>query len=225
MGLGLPCKLTRDEPRAEEQELYMALTRSMLKAMGIEDEKIDQIVEAHAETVEGLKKQADELREETSKAKEQAQKAQDLQRKLEEAEAKIPTEDWQARYAESVKEFEAYKAKAEAEKAEAEKRSLYRALLREVGVDEKRIDAVVKVTDLGGIAVKDGALADADALKESVASEWAAFIPQKGESGATVETPQQTQQATGADPATVQRLAERHERLYGKVETDGKEGA
>jgi hypothetical protein len=33
----------------------MALTRKMLKAMGIEEEKIEQIIEAHAETVDGLK--------------------------------------------------------------------------------------------------------------------------------------------------------------------------
>ena len=32
----------------------MTLTRKMLKAMGIEEEKIDQIIEAHAETVDGL---------------------------------------------------------------------------------------------------------------------------------------------------------------------------
>ena len=33
----------------------MALTRKFLKAMGIEEEKIDQIIEAHTETVSGLK--------------------------------------------------------------------------------------------------------------------------------------------------------------------------
>ena len=33
----------------------MSLTRKMLKAMGIEEEKIDQIIEAHSETVDSLK--------------------------------------------------------------------------------------------------------------------------------------------------------------------------
>ena len=33
----------------------MALTRKMLKAMGIEDEKADEIIDAHAETVDALK--------------------------------------------------------------------------------------------------------------------------------------------------------------------------
>ena len=33
----------------------MALTRRALKAMGIEDEKIDEIINMHTETVDGLK--------------------------------------------------------------------------------------------------------------------------------------------------------------------------
>ena len=33
----------------------MALTRKMLKAMGIEDEKIEQIIEEHVESIDGLK--------------------------------------------------------------------------------------------------------------------------------------------------------------------------
>ena len=36
----------------------MALTRKMLKAMGIEEEKIDEIIDAHTETVNALKDQA-----------------------------------------------------------------------------------------------------------------------------------------------------------------------
>ena len=41
----------------------MALTRKMLKAMGIEDEKIDQIIEAHTETVDALKVERDQYKE------------------------------------------------------------------------------------------------------------------------------------------------------------------
>ncbi|MEE8717538.1 MAG: hypothetical protein SOI24_10925 [Coriobacteriales bacterium] len=41
----------------------MALTRKMLRAMGIEDEKADEIIEAHAETVDALKQRiADAVR-------------------------------------------------------------------------------------------------------------------------------------------------------------------
>ena len=37
----------------------MALTRKMLKAIGIEDEKIDQIIDEHAESVNALKTKLD----------------------------------------------------------------------------------------------------------------------------------------------------------------------
>ena len=44
----------------------MSLTRKMLKAMGIEEEKIDQIIEAHSETVDALKKDRDTYKENAS---------------------------------------------------------------------------------------------------------------------------------------------------------------
>lgn len=198
----------------------MALTRSMLKAMGIEDEKTDQIVQEHTQTVERINKELAEANERADGLKELAAQVPDLQKELEDAKAKIPSEDWQAKYNESVKEFEDFKAQVERDKAEAEKKSLYRAVLREAGIDEQRIDAIVKVTDMGAIAVKDGAIEDSEALKESVAKEWAAFIPQESVQGAKVPEPPETSGgATGADPATVQRLAERHARLYGTTDT------
>ena len=40
----------------------MSLTRKMLKAMGIEDEKIEQIIEAHTDTVNALKDERDEYK-------------------------------------------------------------------------------------------------------------------------------------------------------------------
>ena len=192
----------------------MALTRKFLTAMGIEAEKVEQIIESHAESLEGLKKQAEELRE-------QAAKVPELESKIAELEAAKPTEDWEAKYNAEHETFEAYKAQVANERADAEKASLYRAILRETGIDEKRIDAIMKVTDLSGISVQDGAIADAEAVRGKVAEEWAAFIPQTSTPPAQVATPQASQQAdTGANPEIVKRLQERHERMYGKVETE-----
>ena len=56
----------------------MALTRKMLKAMGIEEEKIDEIIEAHTEVVDSLKKERDTY-------KEDADKLTDVQKKLDDA--------------------------------------------------------------------------------------------------------------------------------------------
>lgn len=47
----------------ERKIFYMAITRKFLKAMGIEDDKIEQIIDAHTETVDGLKADIDKYRE------------------------------------------------------------------------------------------------------------------------------------------------------------------
>ena len=160
----------------------MALTRRMLTAMGIEAEKIDQIIEAHAETTEGLKKQAEELRE-------QASKVPALEKEIEDMKAAQPTEDWEKKYGELKDEFDNFKVKVENEHAEAEKSRLYRSMLREAGVDEKRIDAIMKVTDLGGIAVKDGAIENPDTVRQAITDEWGGFITHTNTQGANVENP------------------------------------
>ena len=49
----------------------MALTRRSLTAMGIDAEKIDEIIALHAETVEALKEQRDGYKTEADKAKEE----------------------------------------------------------------------------------------------------------------------------------------------------------
>lgn len=160
----------------------MALTRKMLTAMGIEPDKIDQIIESHTETVEGLKKQAEDLRE-------QAARVPALEKEIEGIKAAQPTEDWKAKYDELKSEYDGYKGKVAAEQAEQEKARLYRSMLREAGVDERRIGSIMKVTDMSGINVKDGAIADADVVKEAIAKEWGDFIAHTNTHGASVDTP------------------------------------
>ena len=48
-------------PNPRKRSEHMALTRKFLKAMGIEDEKAEEIISAHVETVNGLKGERDAL--------------------------------------------------------------------------------------------------------------------------------------------------------------------
>lgn len=150
----------------------MALTRKMLKAMGIEDEKIDEIISMHSETVDALKKERDGY-------KEDADRYSDAKKRIEELEAN-PGEDFQQKYEDEHKAFEDFKSKVESERAESEKRSLYRDVLVEAGIDQKRIASVMKVADLSGITVKDGKIEDKDSVVEGVKTEWADFVVQRG---------------------------------------------
>lgn len=160
----------------------MALTQAMLKAMGIEDEKRDQIMEAHQGVLESIKAERDEL-------KEAAAKVPTLEKAIEEFKAAQPTEDWEKKYNELKEEFDGFKAKVETEQAEMEKARLYRAMLREAGVGERRIEPIMKVTDLSGISVVDGAIADQETVKAAITDEWGGFIAQTSVQGASVEEP------------------------------------
>lgn len=159
----------------------MALTRKMLKAMGIEDEKIDQIIEEHTESTDALKQQRDEY-----KAKAEAKATASTEPKPKDPE---PTDGYKAKYDAEKKAFEDYKANIAAEKAEADKRAKYRELIVKAGVDSKRVDSVLKVSDLSEIKVKDGAIEGADDLVESIKKDWADFIPTTQKVGANAPNP------------------------------------
>lgn len=179
----------------------MALTRKMLKAMGIEDEKIDQIIEEHTESTDALKQQRDDW-----KAKAEAKPATDPKPKDPE-----PTDEYKAKYDAEKKAFEDYKANIEAEKAEAEKRAKYRELIEKAGVDAKRIDAVLKISDLSGVTVKDGAIEGADKLVEGIKADFKEFIPVITTKGADVAKPPAGDGGTAAPKNLRDALHERYE--------------
>lgn len=180
----------------------MALTRKLMKSMGIEDEKIDQIIEAHTETVDGLKKERDTLRVD-------AEKLAEVQKELD-AIKNAPGDDFQEKYESEHQAFEAYKAEVAAKDAAREKFEVYRGLLREAGIDEKRIDSVLKVTDLSSFEVKDGAAVDHDAAIEGIKGEWADFIVQTKTNPAKVDTPP----ANNAGESEPQSLADALRQKY-----------
>lgn len=158
----------------------------MLKAMDIEDEKIDQIIDEHAESVDALKAQRDEFKEAAGKADGYKKELDALKAK---AKAKGEGEgegEYEEKYKAAVKNLEDYKAKVEGEKAAAEKRDLYRELLKSAGVDPKRIETVLKVSDLESVTVKDGAIEGADKLTEGIKADWADFIATTTVKGADV---------------------------------------
>lgn len=171
----------------------MALSRRMLKAMGIEDEKIDEIITAHTETTDALKEQRDQY-------KTDADKLQAVQKELDglkEAAGKNGGSAWEVKYnamkeeKEKVeKEYKAFKTETEAKETKAAKETAYRAMLKEIGISEKRIDAVLKVTDLEAIELDEqGGIKDVDKAKETAAKEWSDFITTATTKGADTATP------------------------------------
>lgn len=193
----------------------MALTRKLLEGMGIEEKAIESIIEAHSETVTGLKADRDKYRE-------QAEKVPDLQRQLEEAQAAgNGSDEWEQKYNEEHQAFEDFKAQVATEKADAEKAQAYRGMLMAAGIDPKRIDAIMRVTDLSGVEMEDGKLKEAGKLEEAAKEEWADFIVKTVTKGSNPATPPEHKDNVpeGADPEIARRMQERHERMFGKTDT------
>lgn len=167
----------------------MALTRKFLSALGIEADKVDEIINAHAETVDALKEERDKFREEAEANETDHKKMADLEKEV--ATLKESNKDsYKVKYDALKEEFSDYKKGIENEKTKATKTDAFRALLKEIGISEKRIDSVVKVSDIDGIKLdKDGNIDGADDLKKSLTTEWEDFIVKEQEMGAKTSTP------------------------------------
>lgn len=161
----------------------MAFTRKMLKALGIEEDKIEQIMDAHTEVVDALKEQRDGY-------KGDADKLNAVQKELDALKANNG-DDYKEKYEKEHKAFEQYKTEQTAKETKAAKAKAYRELLKTANIDEKRFDGILKLTDLDGIEMDaDGKIKDADKHSENIKSEWADFIVNtKTEGTKTVNPP------------------------------------
>lgn len=99
-------------------------------------------------------------------------------------------EKWKVKYEAVKKDFSDFKADQAKKDTRTAKETAYRALLKEAGVSEKRIEAVLKVSDVDGVELDEkGAVKGADKLSEAIKTEWADFIPTTRTEGAPTATP------------------------------------
>lgn len=158
----------------------MALTRKLLKGMGLSEEQIDSVCDAHSETLEGMKERIRTLEEEAGKLKA-------VQKELDELRG---GKDYKAELERVKKEFDAYRAEVGAKETASKVRAAYRELLRAANVDGKRIDAILRATDMKDMKLDgEGKLENADKLTEAIKAEWSDFIVTGKTRGADVKTP------------------------------------
>lgn len=195
----------------------MALSRKFLAAMGIEAEKIDEIIEAHTETVNALKKERDDARTEAATFKADAEKLPGVQKELDDLKTANSDNPYKEKYEKEHKDFEDYKAEVTEKETKAKKVSAYKKLLKDAGVDEKRIDSILKVSAVDDVDLdENGAIKESDKLTETVKKEWADFIVTEGTHGAETKTPPE---GNGGSEGKLSRAAQvaqkRYEAMYG----------
>ena len=162
----------------------MSLTRKMLKAMNIEEEKIDQIIDAHSETVDALKADRDTY-------KEDAAKLAAVQKELDALKAK-GDDGYKAKYEAEKAAHDALKADIAAKETKKAKTDAYRELLKGANIDEKRIATILRAEapTIDKIELDaDGKIKNAEQYTESIKSDWADFIVTQSAKGANTATP------------------------------------
>ena len=162
----------------------MALTRKFLKALGIEDDKIDEIVAAHGETVTALKAEIDEAKQGASGldavTKERDRYKADLEalQKTSGDAAKVQAE------------YDAYKAQVEKDKTAAQKGAALDAVLKEAGVERESFRTQLgKGWDMDTIELEDGKVKDKAALISRIKADYPDFIGKASTEGTPPAAP------------------------------------
>ena len=183
----------------------MALSRKYLSALGIEGDKLDEIIDAHAQTVNALKEERDTYKAKAEGLKVQADRIPELEQKIADFEAEKSGENvWETKYNELKSEFETYKS-------DVENKEL-------VSAKEKKRDAIMRISNLDEIELDDkGEIKGADKLTENIKSEWADFIVETDVKGAQTSTPPANNGREGATgKSRAKQIAEQyHAELYG----------
>ena len=162
----------------------MGFSRKMLKAMNIEEEKIEQIIDAHSETVDALKADRDTY-------KEDAAKLAAVQKELDALKAK-GDDGYKAKYEAEKAAHDALKADIAAKETKKAKTDAYRELLKGANIDEKRIATILRAEapTIDKIELDaDGKIKNAEQYTESIKSDWADFIVTQSAKGTNTATP------------------------------------
>lgn len=164
----------------------MAITRKLLKGMGLTEEQQDTIIEAHTDTVNGLKADVDRY-------KADAEKLPGVQKELDALKGK-GDDGYKAKYESEHEAFEDYKKTVDAEKMTAAKEKAVEAVLKKIGVSEKRLQSVAKLAKADGLLDKlelneKGAIKDSDKLETSLKESYSDYIVTTSTQGANTANP------------------------------------
>ena len=211
----------------------MALSRRMLTAMGITADQIEQIIEAHTETVSGLKQQIADLGDDLAKAKESgtadSDRLKEVQKELDTLKAQV-AEDAKSRegkdYDALKKEFDDYKADIQAKAEKSAKEKAFRDLLSDMKVSDKGVSLILKYQGVNGIELdEDGKLKDAPALRKAVKEDWSDYISTVETKGADTKTPPGSDSGAGkmtkADIMKIKDTSERQKAIAENPELFG----
>lgn len=160
------------------------LTRKFLRALGVEDDKIDEIVNAHQYTLEEIRAERDGLKESSGKLA----KAQAEVTRLTEALEKAGKHGGDA--AKVQADFDAYKQQVEAEKANAAKSAAMRKVLKDSGVQrEEFLELLMGKVDLSAVEMDGETVKNAQTLVDPLKASYAGCFAALSDEGTKPQNP------------------------------------
>lgn len=175
----------------------MALSRRYLATLGIEADKIDEIISAHAESLEAVKAERDKYKgqvdELTEKGKKDAEAVANAQKELSELQKQVEADAKNREgkdYDKLKEEFDNYKAEQEAKAVRSAKETALKELLSDMKMSDKGEKQVLKWMGVDGFELDDsGKIKDASALRKSIKEDWGDYIQTEGAKGAETSNP------------------------------------
>lgn len=169
--------------------------KAKLQEYGVPAEQLDTAAEyfcaAHKTDLDAIKEERDALKTDVETLTAAKKELDGLKAEMAKNDGKDP---YESKYNDLKAEYDKYKTDVEAKEAKAKKVAAFRALAKEAGVGDKRLDTVVKGSDINGVidAIeldKDGNIKGKDKLIEGVKAEWADFITTTTTTGAQTANP------------------------------------
>ena len=169
--------------RSDEE---MSLTRSFLKALGLNEEQVNSIVEGHTETLSAYK-------EELKAAKEKADRLDRVEKELNDLKAaNSGKEDFKPKYEAAHAELEKLKFEIAAKETKAAKETALKAYFEKKNIVGRNLSIAMRgiKSELDGIELDEkGNIKDTASLDELVKGDYAGLISTTKTEGANTSTP------------------------------------
>lgn len=191
----------------------MALTRKLLKGMGLTEEQVDTIIEAHTETVDGLK--AD-----LNKYKGDAEKLPGVQKELNDLKA-AGDDGWKEKHDKVKKEFDDYKEEVTNKETRTAKEKAVRAYLESKNIEGANLNLAMRScgAEIDALELDGDKIKDTKALDDLVNGDFAGLVTNTTVQGAkTVTPPANTNKGAGKTKEEILAIKDGFERRKAMAE-------
>lgn len=171
----------------------MSLTRKSLKAMGLTDEQIESVIEAHAETVNGLKEKLEAVENNVETVEKLKADVEKYKKELETAKQTIVDgEKYKEMYENEKGEYEKYKSDITAKETKAAKEKAVNKYFKSKGISDNNmaiamrgVKSEIDATELD----ENGEIKDTKVFDDLIKGDYARLISQTETKGTQTQTP------------------------------------